>query len=159
MTRRGRYSVPASAVVILAVALVGCASALRSADRDLAAGRYAEAAAGYETVLDRHPGTGEERALFRLGLAASLADPTGVSPRGAAALHRLLGRYPTSRYRAQAELVLRLNDTLQRARERASAREASGEELQKKLAACGEELARVRRELEQLKRIDLQRPH
>lgn len=164
-----------------------CASSLRQADSAFDGGDYARAAAAYEARLAGGAGGAEtDRLLFRLGIAYALAsspvhDPARAHERFAA----LVARYPRSPYCGAAALVIELQDAAASCGERAAclqdavddmqaqadrrddaARAAQAslhqkdEELVRLHAALAEaqaQLQRVLHEIEQLKRIDLQR--
>lgn len=181
MTRS--LTVPASLAVL---ALSACASSLRQADSAFDGGDYAHAAAAYEARLAGGGGAETDRLLLRLGVAYALAsspvhDPALAHERLAA----LLARYPRSPYCAAATLVLELQDGVASCGERAACLEDAVDDLQAQadrrdeaartaqaslhqkdeelarlhaaLAEAQTQLQRVLHEIEQLKRIDLQR--
>ncbi len=182
MTRS--LTVPVSVAVL---ALSACASSLRQADSAFDAGDYARAAADYEARLaDGAGGAETDRLLFRLGVAYALASsPVHDPARAHERLAALVARYPRSRFCGAATLVLELQDAAASCGERAAclqdavddlraqadrrddaahAAQASlhqkDEELVRLHAALAEaqaQLQRVLHEIEQLKRIDLQR--
>lgn len=165
-------------VVAGVVGLVGCVSGLSNADRAWKDGRWPDAARGYQAALaEGTAGSGEDRALLRLGLIlASPASPTHDAAQARARLEELVRRFPTSAYRGEAVVVLALLDQLAAAQVKADALSADVERAAEKLRAAASdtsvkdgtiarlrtqladtkaELERVKDALEQLKRIDL----
>ena len=167
--------------------MTGCATVPSVGDREFAAGNYAAAAAAYEEALRGEPrARTDPTLLLRLGLSyARPGTPVHDPHRAVAVLRELADRFPKSREAVQAmqlvpqidhegeleaaaaaasaELV-QLRQALAHMTQQAQATEAavkSGleqvESLRATLAAREAELRRVRAELEQLKRIDLQR--
>ncbi len=181
-----RESPPALALA-LAAALTGCASGGNPGDRAFAAGDYAAAAAAYESALQRDPGArSDPRLLLRLGLAYARPGSAVDEPeRALEGLGELVSRFPRDPAAAEATLVLPhlehevrliaalaserrtvadLQGQLARTLEQVHALDAQAATQQEQVArlrtALGEaqaQLRRVREELEQLKRIDLQR--
>lgn len=104
-------------------------SPLELADALFEAGDVEGAAAAYEEHLASASPDGAPRALFRLGLLLVTPDrPVSDAARGRALLRTLLRDYPESAYRAPAEYLLALQG----------------------------ETEELRRQLEEIKRIDLE---
>ena len=170
----------------LVLAVASCATVPTVADRAFRAGDYPAAAAAYEEALRTDPGARDDAALrLRLALAYARPGPAHDPRRAVAVLQRLAARFPRSKEAAQAALLIpqleheaaleeaaaaaaaqiaALKDTLagsqQEMRTLAAAVKTAAEQLQHLRAALAEreaQLRRVRDELEQLKRIDLQR--
>ena len=171
----------------LALAVASCATVPSVADRDFRAGDYAGAAAAYEEALRTDPRARENPALrLRLGLAYARPDTPAHDPRRAAAVLRdLETRFPkTQEARQAAALIPQIEHeaALEAAASVAAAKiqdldnalamlqgevrtldaavKAGAEQAQHLRAMLAEreaQLRRVRDELEQLKRIDLQR--
>ena len=170
----------------LTIAVAGCASVPSVADRAFAAGDYPGAAAAYEEALRTDPrARRDDRLCLHLGIAyAAPGTPAHDPARAVAVFKDVAARFP-GKAAAQAALLIpqleqetrlvadlatatarvgALETELARMREEnrgleASAK-ASGEQLGRARAALTEreaQLRRVRDELEQLKRIDLQR--
>ncbi|MBI4469449.1 MAG: tetratricopeptide repeat protein [Acidobacteria bacterium] len=116
------------------------------AERFFDGGEYGKAAEAYEQYLsagDSLPH--QDRALLRLGLSYSFADSPVRDPQKAVrALRRLVAGYPESAYRREAEVILTLQTSVDRLR--ADVREKD------------ERVKALNVELEQLKKIDMQRP-
>ena len=172
---------------VLAIAVAGCASVPSVADRAFAAGDYPGAAAAYEEALRTDPRARRDAQLcLHLGIAyAAPGSPARDPERAVAVLKDVAARFPGKAAGAQATLLIpqleqetRLVADLAAATARVGALEtevarmreenrgleaaakASGEQLGRVRAALAEkeaQLRRVRDELEQLKRIDLQR--
>jgi len=172
---------------VLALALASCASVPSAADREFTSGNYAAAAAAYEEALRTDPGArGNPTLCLRLGLAyARPGTPAHDPKRAAAVLKDLAARFPKTQEARQAAVLLpqidheadletaaaaaattisELQAALVRSQEEGRALEASvrggADQIQHLRAALAEreaQLRRVRDELEQLKRIDLQR--
>jgi len=102
------------AVALAVLGTTACASsARRDADRRLASGDAAGAAAAYDALLQSPPGAGEDLLLFQAATAHALAGLDAGDPaRGSATLEALVSRFPESPYRPAAQLLLRLQDRL-----------------------------------------------
>ncbi len=174
-------------VPALALAVAACASVPSVADRKFAAGDYQGAAAAYEESLRADRRARLDAALcLRLGISYAVPDTPAHDPvRAVAVLKDVAARFPRRPEGAQAALLVpqleyeaRLAAELADASTRvdvlaaslASAQDANrsleatakttAEQLGRARAALAEkdaQLRRVREELEQLKRIDLQR--
>ncbi len=174
-------------VSALALAVAGCASVPSVADRRFSAGDYAGAAAAYEEALRTDPRVRLNPVLcLRLGVAYAVPDTSAHDPvKAAEVLRDVAARFPGRAEGAQAALLVpqleheaRLVADLAAATGRADALAAQlaaagetnrtleaatrtmAEQLGRARAAAAEkdaQLRRVRDELEQLKRIDLQR--
>lgn len=158
---------------------VAVGPALRRGDREFAAGEFAAAVRAYEDVVAGHPGgAASERALFRLALIHSSPGSGAFDPQCARELALRLAGESEGAYHEEATLLLALLGAWAAGEERMAAtdgelaslreqvaaagesvrgREAALERLRARLADAEAELARVRTELEELKRIDLQR--
>jgi uncharacterized alpha-E superfamily protein len=154
-----------------------CASGLREADRSLASGDYLQAAAAYETYLERHPGAADaDAALFHLALARTMPGSRVYDrSRAAATLEQLVRRHPASPYRAPADALLGLLAELDAAEltaarnaehlarleaESVESRRVHEEQIARLRASLAESEAqahRLRDELSRLKSIDLRR--
>ncbi len=171
----------------LVAALAACTSSRATGDRAFAAGDYPAAAAAYEGALQHDPNARSDALLlFRLGLAYADADTPVYEPERAVELLReVVARFPKDRAAERAAQLLphlerevRLEATVASERRRVADLEAQlakaleeAHALNAEVAAREEQLARlraaladaqaqarrVREELEQLKRIDLQR--
>ncbi len=171
----------------VALAVASCASVPSVADRRFAAGDYPAAAAAYEEALRTDGRARLDAGLcLRLGLSyAAPGTPAHDPARAAAVLKDVAARFPKRPEGVQAALLApqleheaTLEADLREASERVdgleaelaklqdanrgleSAAKAMGEQLGRARAALAEkeaQLRRVRDELEQLKRIDLQR--
>jgi hypothetical protein len=178
----GRRALP-----LAALAIAGCATIPSVADRAFASGDYSAAAAAYEEALRTDARAGRDPALrLRLGIAyARPGTPAHDPERAISVLKDVATRFPKSIEAAQASLlvpglehetVLTAELTVGQARiktleaELAAAHDqghgfeaaarAASEQIQRlrtSLADREAQLRRVRDELEQLKRIDLQR--
>ena len=170
----------------LALAVASCATVPSVADRKFTAGDYAAAAAAYEEALRTDPRARENPGLcLRLGLAyARPGTPAHDPARAAAVLRDLETRFPRTREAEQAAALIPQLDheaALEAAAAIASAKiqdledglamlqgeartldaavKADTEQIQRLRAMLAEreaQLRRLRDELEQLKRIDLQ---
>jgi hypothetical protein len=171
----------------VAVAIAGCATVPSVADRSYAAGEYPSAAAAYEEALRTDPRARGDAALcLRLGLSYAAPGTSAHDPaRAIAVLNDVAARFPKTAEGAQASLLVpqlefertlaadlaaiaaragALEAELARMREEnrslEAAAKATAEQLARARASLAEketQLRRVRDELEQLKRIDLQR--
>lgn len=135
---------------LLAGALASCASPrpepVPLADQLFARRQYAAATEAYERQLaDAPDGPGADRALFYLALAASAPELGSDGARRAAnGLRQLIERFPDSSYRASAEILLALHRRQQ--------------ELAAQLDRLRRSAATLERQLEELKKIDLEKP-
>jgi hypothetical protein len=173
------------AVVLALVFTVACSPAFRKADALFDAGDLGKAAPAYEEALAKSPtGGASARSLYRLGTARATPGTGAFDPAKAREAFELLVKtYPGSDYAVRASLVLALLDRLDaaEARHRALAREldqakdrlaatgsesadlkaeldrqrAAATQLQGKAAEQALQIARLKHELEMLKRIDL----
>ena len=171
----------------LLLVLGACSTARSPGDRAFAAGDYPAAAAAYEGALERDPAArSDPRLLLHLALAYAGPGTTVYEPeRAVEILAEVVARFPSSREADEAARLLPnleqevrltaavasaarknadLEDALARAREEAHALDAAAKaredqlaRLRASLADAQVQLRRVREELEQLKRIDLQR--
>jgi len=174
-------------VCVVTIAVTGCATVPSVADRRFAAGDYPGAAAAYEEALRIDPRAKRDAALcLRLAIAYAVPGTAAHDPRRAlAALNEVAARFPRSNEAAEATLLVpqlehevALTAELAAARSRVEALEAElatardeGRALESAAKAAADQvqrvraslvdkeaqLRRVREELEQLKRIDLQR--
>lgn len=118
-------------------------------------GDDAGAAAAFEEQVE---GGGGDHALFRLALvygspASAVHDPA----RSAALLRRLIEEHPTSPYRAEAAAVLALEVELERLRREASSGDRETRRLRGYAAELQGRIDTLTGQLEELKRIDLER--
>ena len=171
----------------LVLALASCATVPSVADRAFNSGDYAAAAAAYEEALRTDPRARTDPAIYlRLGLAFARRGTAAHDPKRAAAVLRdLETRFPKTLEARQAALlipeleyegeleaeaaltaakILDLQDALAllqgEVRTLETSAKASAEQIKRLRAALAEreaQLKRVSDELEQLKRIDLQR--
>ncbi|HVR30512.1 MAG TPA: hypothetical protein VMS86_13380 [Thermoanaerobaculia bacterium] len=113
-------------------------SALELADQAFAAGDLETALGGYRSYLDAH-GAWEaaDRALYRLAVLHLTNGGPAPAPANSL-LRRLVREHPESPYRAEAELLLALTA---------------------RVDGLETEIERLERQLEALKRIDLDRSH
>jgi len=172
---------------VIALAIAACATVPSVADRAFASGNYAAAAAAYEEALRTDARAGRDPALcLRLGIAyARPGTPAHDPGRALAVLKDVTTRFPRSIEGAQASLLVpglehetvltaelaagqarikTLEAELAAARDQGrgfeAAARAASEQVQRLRASLADkdtQLHRVRDELEQLKRIDLQR--
>jgi len=168
------------AAAALGLLLAACTTTIDRADRAWQAGDITTATAGYERVLTEGGLDGErERALVRLAtLAAAPGSPTADPARARALLGELIARHPASELRREAEVLLALLDRadavaarlaaaeqergrvaaeLERLKVDLSVKETTIARLRANLTEANAEVDRLRRALEQLKRIDLER--
>jgi len=171
----------------LVLAAASCATVPSVADREFDSGNYAAAAAAYEEALRTDPRARANATLsLRLGLAyARPGTPAHDPERAAAVLRDVATRFPKTEEARQASALIpqldheaeleaaastaaarisALQEALARSEEEArnltSTVKGGNEQVQRlraALAECEAKLRRVRDELEQLKRIDLQR--
>lgn len=174
-------------LLVVALAVTGCATVPSVADRAFASGDYAAAAAAYEEALRTDPRAKRDAALcLRLGIVyARPGTPAHDPGRAASVLKDVATRFPRSIEAVQASLLVPglehetvLMTELAAGRTRISALQAeltaaqdqgrgceaaakaAGDQIQRlrtSLADKEAQLRRVRDELDQLKRIDLQR--
>jgi hypothetical protein len=152
--------------------MAGCASVKGVADREFEAGNYAAAAAAYEEALRSQPAARRDPDLrLRLGLAYAMSGSAHDPARAVEVLRVVPTLFPRTPAAAQAALLVplleqerRLADDLASARLQLAAlegalkeRDEQAQRLRVTLADTQAQLKRVREELEQLKRIDLQR--
>lgn len=179
---KGRIATRVLAVLLVLGALTGCSTAAMRAGRLYGVGDYAGAAAAYEKALAGAGGRGHPLWLYRLGVSRAVPGGTAYDPEGAMeAFNRLRRDFPDSKYARRAELPMALLKALARAgRDAAALRTELGaaKALLKTAGRTEEDLARcreraqelstrvekqdkavedLRRELEQLKSIDLHR--
>jgi hypothetical protein len=168
----GRRALP-----LAALAIAGCATIPSVADRAFASGDYSAAAAAYEEALRTDARAGRDPALrLRLGIAyARPGTPAHDPERAISVLKDVATRFPKSIEAAQASLltaeltvgqarIKTLEAELAAAHDQGhgfeAAARAASEQIQRlrtSLVDREAQLRRVRDELEQLKRIDLQR--
>jgi tetratricopeptide (TPR) repeat protein len=161
-----------ASLALIALAMVGCASVKSVADREFEAGNYAAAAAAYEEALRSQPAARRDPDLrLRLGLAYAMPSTARDPARAVEVLRDVPALFPRTPAAAQAVLLVplleqerRLSDDLASARLQLAAlegalkeRDEQAQRLRLTLADTQAQLKRVREELEQLKRIDLQR--
>ncbi len=135
------------ASVLMAGLLAACSSRpapVSPADELFARRQFAAAADAYERQLAAAPdGDGADRSLFYMALASSAPELGGDGARRAVdGLERLVGQFPESSYRASAEILLALHHRHDRLTARLEALRASA--------------AKLERQLEELKKIDLE---
>jgi TolA-binding protein len=167
----------APALLVVTMLAVACASGLREADRSFASGDYLQAAAAYETYLERHPDAADaDEALFRLALARVMPGSRVYDrPLAQATLEQLVRRHPASPYRAPAGALLGLLAELDAAEataarnaeqlgklaaESAESRRVQEEQIARLRASLADSEAQARQlrdELDRLKSIDLRR--
>jgi hypothetical protein len=182
-----RLKLPTLPVLALALAVAGCASLGRTGDQAFEAGDYAAAAAAYEHALQHDPAArGDACLLLHLGLAYGLpTSPVHNATKALAVLRDVAARLPETRAGREAALLVphleqevrlagavaaaqaRITDLegeVSKAHLQASALDAEVKardeqitRLRSSLVEVASQLKRVRDELEQLKRIDLQR--
>ncbi len=169
------------AFLVLGV-LSACSPAAARAGRLFTAGDYAGAAKGYEDAIARAGGRGKALWLYRLAVSRAVPGGRAYDPAGALkAFERLREEFPGSTYSRRAELPMALLKALQSAtrksaglrrelgaaRDRLDASRQAGLDLEasrKKVSELTETVQRqeqtikdLRKELEQLKSIDLNR--
>jgi hypothetical protein len=108
-------------------------------------GKYAQAAKAYEDYLKDNPKSAmRDRALFQLGLSKALAgDSIRDLHLAEAVFKKLIFEFPSSPYRDQAELILGLQNQVDKLKTDIKDRE--------------EKIKKLSEELQKLKEIDLQR--
>lgn len=136
----------------------------------LGRGRYNDALKDAEQVLNAQPQSLGDEALFLIGLIYSNpGNPEQDYQKSLEHFQRLITKFPSSKMRRQADLMLiyvgELMKTKTRLRklgkkkgqlEKAIAKEkAKGRELKKEVDGCQAELQKLRDQLEKLKEIDL----
>jgi hypothetical protein len=181
-----RRNALAAATLTVVLVLTGCASARRPGDRAFQAGDYPAAAAAYEDAIQRTPAArADPDLLLRLAIAYARPNTTVYEPeRAVEILKEVVTRFGGDRAAREAALLLPnleqevrlaaavasakrtiadLEGELARARSEAhaldtaaKAREDQLVRLRASLADVQSQLRRVRDELDQLKRIDLQ---
>ena len=115
------------------------------AERDFSAGKYLEAAESYQRYLDlASPDSNRDRALFRLAMSYALSSTSSLAFQLAQThFENLIARFPASSYSAEAKFVVGLM-----------------QELLKLRADTKDKYERIKRlmtELDQLKKIDMER--
>ncbi len=168
------------AAALLLVALAACTTAAGRADRDWRRGDVAAAAEGYERILAQETsGAVREQALLRLAIACTMpGTPVADPERARGLLRELIADYPAGERRHEAGALLALLDqadaaaadvaAARREHERLetlidqvkvdlAVKETTLARLRNNLNEAEAELGRLRRALEELKRIDLQR--
>jgi len=174
----GRHGASTTAMLAAAL-LVSCASTPSNSERAWAAGDLASAKAAYELTLANPKEPAHDLALLRLAII-QLATEDGVHGEDSARafLDELLASFPQSPQRFEARTLVAFIDARAAARKRVAeleeqatrladqvrtqqtsgkAKDSQLEKLTSRQAECQTELRRVRLELDQLKRIDLQR--
>jgi len=161
-----------TSLAFTALAMAGCASVKSVADREFEAGNYAAAAAAYEEALRSQPAARRDPDLhLHLGLAYAMPSTAHDPARAVEVLRDVPSLFPRTPAAAQAVLLVplleqerRLSDDFASARLQLAAlegalkeRDEQAQRLRLTLADTQAQLKRVREELEQLKRIDLQR--
>lgn len=161
-----------TSLALVAFGMAGCASVKGVADREFEAGNYGAAAAAYEEALRSQPAARRDPDLrLRLGLAYAMPGSAHDPARAVEVLRVVPTLFPKTPAAAQAALLVplleqerRLADDLASARLQLAAlegalkeRDEQAQRLRVTLADTQAQLKRVREELEQLKRIDLQR--
>jgi tetratricopeptide (TPR) repeat protein len=161
-----------ASLAFIGLAMAGCASVKSVADREFEAGNYAAAAAAYEEALRSQPAARRDPDLrLRLGLAYAMPGTAHDPARAVEVLRNVPTLFPRTPAAAQAVLLVplleqerRLSDDLASARLQLAAlegalkeRDEQAQRLRLTLADTQAQLKHVRDELEQLKRIDLQR--
>ena len=108
-------------------------------------GKYAQAAKAFEDYLKENPkSAARDRALFQLGLSRALAGDSARDLRSAESVFKkLVSEFPSSPYRDQAELILGLQNQVDKLKTDIKDRE--------------EKIKKLTEELQKLKEIDLQR--
>jgi molybdopterin converting factor small subunit len=159
---------------------------LELGDRSFDSGDYPAAAEAYRVYLRDNPSApNRDRALFHLALAHALpGSPLNDPPQAGALLRELRESYPQSPLRPQADLLLQLNEEVERLRlqlqdedERLRSeialredrigtlsqeverlqQEEEMEKLRADLAQREEKIRQLTEELDKLKQIDMQR--
>jgi len=140
--------------------LAACASSSRrAADRLLAAGETERAADAYRALLDDPPALERrDSLLFRAATAQALLElESGEPAKSHALLEELVTGHPESEHRPAAQLLLGLLDEIEtQGRGLATARRAT-DRARADAEVQAELLAKLRREVEMLKAIDLDR--
>ncbi len=115
------------------------------AERDFSAGKYLEAAESYQRYLDLASlDSNKDKALFRLAMSYALSSSSSLAFQLAQThFENLIARFPASPYSAEAKFVLGLMQELLKLRADAKDRE--------------ERIRRLTSELDQLKKIDMER--
>lgn len=141
--------------------LTGCASSVQRADRFFDERYYTDAAAAYQKVVQeaetKGPSAALERSLFRLAMLHFLPQSPVHDPnQGRALLEQLIDRFNAGAYRAQAAVILELDQRERRLRNEAAAQRLHVEEIEEASSSLGEDAAGLRSTLSQL-RQDIQR--
>lgn len=118
---------------------------LVNADVYFGLGEYPEAIREYEAYTAKNPDDANvDRALLNIGLSHALASGSDRNLQGAkSSLNRLIKKFPGSRYRGEASLILDLI--------------AQVERLDRNMRARTAQIKRLEDELQRLKEIDLKR--
>jgi len=113
-------------------------------EREFSTGKYLEAAQSYQKYLDLSLDLNRDRALFRLGMSYALSSTSSLAFQLAQThFENLIARFPASPYAAEARFVVGLMQEVLRLR--ADSREKD------------ERIKRLATELDQLKKIDMER--
>lgn len=173
-----RFCVPGIALAFAFVWLSGCASSVQQADRFFDDRFYTDAASAYTKIVHESgtkvPPVALERSLFRLAMLHFLPQsPVYDMERGRELLKELIDRFDSGPYRAQAAVILDLDQRERRLQgeaasrrrqvaeiEQASSEDAAGlrstaAKLRQDLERVNGEIAECREQLEKLKAIDL----
>lgn len=142
-------------------------------EKSFDSGDYAAALSAYESYLRQNPAaSNQDRVLFRIGVALALPESKVYNPQQSIdTLKRLASSFPRSQYRTQAELILKLVEELSKSQAEFAARETQlqtmtadtgrlkqeVEKLRKELADRDAKMKRLRKELDELKKVDLQK--
>jgi hypothetical protein len=153
---------------------------LELGEQQFIAGNYEEATRLLEAFLAENANAaGRDKASFRLGVAYALTAKTPPErARAEAQLKLLVSQYPQSDFRPQAELILSLESDIEQLRRdifdrdnkildiaeqlhlentKASEREKALRDREEKIKERDEKIRKLTQELDQLKKIDLQR--
>jgi len=114
-------------------------------ERDFSAGKYLEAAESYQKYLDlASADTNKDKALFRLAMSYALSSTSSLAVQLAQThFENLIARFPASPYAIEAKFVVGLMQEVQKLR--ADSRDKD------------ERIKRLATELDQLKKIDMER--
>lgn len=129
---------------------------LELGDRSFDAADYPAAAEAYRVYLrDNSSAPDRDRALFRLALAHALpGSPINDPPQAAALLRELQNSFPQSPFRPQADLLLRLQDEVERLRLQW---QADAEQLRAEIMLREERIGALTQEVEQLQQGELEK--
>lgn len=117
------------------------ANGLEQGEAFFQAREYGKAAAAFESYLAAGPNKKRDQVLFQLGLAYELSGRD--RDKGTAAFRKLVQEFPQSEWLEEAQVMLALQSEIEKLRAENNTRE--------------EQIGRLRRELEKLKRIDLEK--